>query len=402
MVISGGQGTGVDRGTAWRLRVYPLAILATLAIALVVATVRYDVNDPASRLGGDYPSFYGAGSIVAAGDWDELYDPERQQSEQAGLIDDEGGYLYFSYPPFVAAGYGLLARLGYQWSFLVHTVLMMLALAGAAWALSPWLGRTALPLGAVLIITLAFYPVFTSVLGGQNTALSLLLFALAARCDHDDRPYVAGLVASLLLFKPQFGVVVLPLLLVARRWRVLAGWGVGTAFLAAVSTALMGVGWVGDWWTQARAFSEQNVVANGPNFISLPGFLENLWGAGSGPAQVIGYGLGVVVALAVAWEWWRHPSREALWRWGLAAGAAMALAPQTLFYDAGLLLLAMVALVPAWRRPAVVVVVLAGLSWLQIAKGALGWSPLGPLALAGLAFLLIQAGRRPASVPGEA
>ena len=47
---------------SWRLRVYPLIIIATLLGALVFAAVSYDVDDPASRLGGDYPSFYAAGS----------------------------------------------------------------------------------------------------------------------------------------------------------------------------------------------------------------------------------------------------------------------------------------------------------------------------------------------------
>jgi hypothetical protein len=88
-----------------------------------------------------------------------------------------------------------------------------------------------------------------------------------------------------------------------------------------------------------------------------------------------------------------------LWRWALAAGAAIAIAPQTLFYDSGLLLLALVAVVWLWRRPPLVVAVLAAVSWVQMAKGALGWSPLGPVVLVALAVLLIRAGGRlPATV----
>jgi len=382
--------SGSGDGYSWRLRVYPLAILTALALALLLATVRYDVDDPASRLGGDYPTFYGAGAIAASGEWDQLYDAGRQQQEQAGLINDEGGYLYFAYPPFAAAVYGLLTHLGYRWAFLLHTVLMALALAGAIAALQPWLRWTRLQKPALLVIALAFYPVFAGVVGGQNVALSLLLFSAAARLDHDDRAFLAGLVAALLLYKPQFGVVVLPLLLVARRWRALAGWATGAITLFVVSTLLMGGSWLGDWWGQAGDFSSLNVVANGPNFISFPGFLANSLGAGSRLAETIGYGLALLVALAVAREWWRFPHDAALWRWGLAAAAAMAVAPQTLFYDGGLLLPALVVVATSWRRVAPVVAALIAVSWLQLGKETLGWSPLGPIGLAALAYLLLR------------
>jgi len=385
---------------AWRLRVYPLVVLLTLGAALVFSATRYDVDNPASRLGGDYPSFYSAGSIVGAGDWDELYDPVRQQAEQGGLIDDEGGYLYFSYPPFFAAVYGALAGPAYQWSFVIHTVLMTLALVGAIVALSPWLGRTGLPLSLLVVLGLAFQPVLTSVAGGQNTTLSLLLLAGAARLDHEDRPVLAGLVAALLVFKPQFGLVVVPLLVVSRRRRVLAGWGLGVLVLFAVSSLLVGGNWLGDWWSQASAFRELNATANGANFVSLPGFMENLLGTGSGTALVVGYGLAAVVAAAVAWQWWVRPRADALWRWALAGAAAMAVAPQTLFYDTGLLLLVLVAMVPTLSRPVLVVAGVAALSWLQLAKPTLGWSPLGPLALGAVALVLwSQRGSRRPAVP---
>lgn len=371
-----------------------MVIIATLLAALVFAAVSYDVDDPASRLGGDYPTFYAAGSIANTGDWDELYSPERQQAQQAGLIDDEGGFLYFSYPPFVAALYGLLALPGYQWSFLIATVLMLLALAGATWALSPWLRRTGLPAAALVVVALAFFPVLSAAVGGQNTALSILLFAVAARLDHDDRPVLAGLVAALLLFKPQFGVVIVPLAMVARRWRILAGWAMGAVALFVISTLLMGGDWLGDWWSQASLFRDTNAVANGANFVSLPGFLENVLGVGSQTALLLGYGSAALLGARVAWLWWREPDTGALWRWAVAAGAAMAVAPQTLFYDAGLLLLLLVALLPGWRRPVLVVAALAAISWLQVAEPVLGWSPLGPISLGALVAAVVL--RRPA------
>lgn len=375
--------------TSWRMRTYPIVVLVALLGAMVLATVTYDRDHPTSRLGGDYPAFYGAGAVVLDGDWDELYSGERQQIEQTGLIDDDGGFLYFSYPPVVAGAYGVLAGLGYQWSFLVHTILMGLALYGAIRLLWPWLERLGLTRSALLVVALAFYPVLRAIPGGQNTTLGLLLVAAAIRLDHDGHSFWAGAAAAMLLFKPQFGLVIVALMIVARRWRMLGGWSLGALAIYTTSAVLMGGEWIADWWEQASAFRDLNLEANGTNFVSLPGFLENVFGSDSGFAWVLGYGLAAALGAAVAYYWWKHPVDRALRRWSLAAAAVVIAAPQTLYYDTGLLLLGLVVFVSmAPPRAGVVVGAMAALSWTQLASSALGWSPLGPIAWVATALLL--------------
>ena len=377
------------RDPSWRLRVYPFALLVALGGALLLAVLSYDRDHPTTRLGGDYPSFYAAGSIALAGDWGELYSAERQSAEQAGLIDDEGGYLYFSYPPFVAGAYGALAVFDYSVSFLLHTVLMTLALVAATRLLWPRLESIGWPFPALLVLAMAFYPMLRAVPGGQNTTVSLLLLALAVRLERDDAPFWAGVALAGLLFKPQFGVVIVPLLLLTRRWRVLAGWATGAGALAIVSSWLMGGMWLGDWWEQAGAFRDQNVVANGANFISLPGFFENLLGTGETTAFVVGYGAATVFGLAVAYFWWRHPRSHHLERYALAGAAVVLAAPQTLYYDAGLLLLGLAAVAAVVKENGVRVIgPLAALSWVHIVADDLGWSPLGPLVWVAAGWLI--------------
>ncbi len=358
---------------------------------MLVATVAFDRDHPTTRLGGDYPSFFGAGAIALDGGWDELYSGERQQAEQAGLIDDAGGYLYFSYPPFVAGGYGLLGGLGYQLSFLIHTVLMGLALYGAVRLLWPWLYELGIPVVAVVVAALAFYPVLRAIPGGQNTTLTLLLLAVTIRLDSEDRAVWAGGAAAMLLFKPQYGVVLVPLIIVGRRWRMLAGWLAGTASLYVLSAVLMGGAWVAKWWEQAGAFRDLNLAANGHNFVSIPGFLENL---GSPASWLFGYGIAGLVGLAVAYYWWKNSRDHALERWTLAAAAVVVAAPQTLYYDSGLLLLGVVVFVATGaQRLGLVVGALAVLSWTQLGSEALGWSPLGPIAWMAVVWILMESNR---------
>jgi glycosyl transferase family 87 len=66
------------------------------------------------------------------------------------------------------------------------------------------------------------------------------------------RPYLAGLALGLTLLKPQ---LVLPLgvaLLLARRWRVLAGW-VAAGLVLLLPTLVLDPHWITDWLAQTRA-----------------------------------------------------------------------------------------------------------------------------------------------------
>jgi hypothetical protein len=238
------------------------------------------------------------------------------------------------------------------------------------------------------MLGLAFYPMLRAVPGGQNTTLSLLLLALALRSDRDGRPFVAGLALAALLFKPQFGVVIVPLLLVAKRWRVLGGWATGAFGLWALSSVLTGGTWVAEWWDQAGAFRDENLVANGANFVSLPGFFENLIGSEGIAAPAFGYGLAAVFGLGVAYFWWRHPRSHQLERYALVAAAVVLAAPQTLYYDAGLMLLGLaVAATSVAKIHTLGMITLVALSWSHLAADDLGWSPLAPLIWAAAALL---------------
>jgi hypothetical protein len=305
------------------------------------------------------------------------------------LIDDEGGFLYFSYPPIVAAAYAPLSLIDYRWSFLLHTLLMAGALLAAIRLLWPWIEERGWPVPAVYAAAIASYPLLRAVPGGQNTAFSLLLVAAAIRLDRDDRPAAAGFALALLLFKPQFGVVMLPLMIVGRRWRMMGGWFVGAAGLYVLSALLMGGAWLSDWWSQAGAFRDVNAEVNGFNFISLPGFAVNLWGIESNFALVVGYGLAALFGLAVAYYWYRSGASDRLPYLAVAAGAVVIAAPQTLYYDAGMLLLGAVALLPVLgHRVAPFLTGVIALSWLGALAGRLGWSPLGPLSWVFMGALL--------------
>jgi hypothetical protein len=135
---------------------------------------------------------------------------------------------------------------------------------------------------------------------GVPTALMLLnaqldgivALGIGAAISLYSRPYLAGLALGLTLVKPQ---LVLPLgaaVILAREWKLLAGWATGGILLLA-STLVLSPRWITDWLGQTRA-----TVTSGSREIDLPHVAVLL------PDAYQGVGLGVLTALVLAAVVW--------------------------------------------------------------------------------------------------
>ncbi|GMQ85888.1 MAG: hypothetical protein BMS9Abin07_1458 [Acidimicrobiia bacterium] len=386
---------------SFALRAYPRAFVGAVLVVLVAGTIfGSGAGTATGRLGGDFPSFYGAGSIVAEGEGDRLYDPALQTQVQAELFGEDTGFLYFAYPPYYAYPYAALSLLPFRVAFLVHALFLMLALWLAVRLAAPLLPRL---LGsrdrrmAALAVLLASYPMLRSVLGGQNTPFTVLLIVAVWRFAEDERDLAAGLALSVLLYKPQFGLPLLALVVVARRWRIVTWWALGAAGLYLAGAAMLGPGWVQDWLEQVAPFNDLNLAANGDLMVSAAGWWQNLL---EQPQALVLAGLSIVVAAAVAAAvWWRRGlSSIAV---ALAAPVIVIVAPSALYYDAAIGMVAFGAAIElraaaAWYALAAFV----ALSYTQLAASTLGWSPLFPLLAATLLWAIVaySTSREPSGV----
>ena len=355
----------------------PLLVIATVVLVTVVGA--YVTDSSSGQLGGDFPSFYAAGSIVNADGYDSLYDPATQRSTQDGLIATDGGYLFFAYPPPVATAYSLPARLGYRTAFSIQVLVMAAAAAGAVYLLrplNPWLDHNWRFAAAAAVM---FQPLLVSITGGQNTAFTLWLLALAARSDHDGREVLAGVAIGLMAYKPQYGVPLAAIVLFAGRFRIAGGIGAAWLGLYLVGAAAMGWGWPPTWWEQAGAFRDLNATVNGPLFISLPGVAEHLAGIGGGAGQVLAGVVLIAGVLAVAWLWRQSDVASAV-RWAATAGVLVLVAPQSLFYEAGVLMLMAAVLVNGSRRSLIAAAAVWIAGWLYPVTA--GWANTSVLVIA--------------------
>lgn len=100
------------------------------------------------------------------------------------------------------------------------------------------------------------YPGFQGALHlGQNSALSLAILLGGWLLVVRDRELVAGLVWSLLAFKPTWAVAFMLVPLLTRRWRMLAGMFVGGAALIAATLPFVGLDAWRDWLHVGRTAS---------------------------------------------------------------------------------------------------------------------------------------------------
>jgi alpha-1,2-mannosyltransferase len=203
-------------------------------ISLLLGAGKFDLAGQV--VGTDYVQFYAAGSTLQRGEGARLYDFEYQKKLEQEIVGKTfDAHHAFITPPFFAWLFVPLSLLPYTWSFALWSLLGL----GCLWLSLQWAGA-AQP-GQWLGWALTWFPVFSSISFGQNGLLSLGLLSLTCLLWCRERRWLAGLVCSLVLYKPQLalGVGFLWLLEWRRDWQALAGLTVGGALLAGLSFGLL-------------------------------------------------------------------------------------------------------------------------------------------------------------------
>jgi hypothetical protein len=233
-------------------RAYYVALLLGLAISTI----------PARSLIGnivigknDFLQFY-SGARLAGTPY--LYDSAHIRDEQIAATGGFGVAAYYVRLPFYATLLSPLGKLPYHTSFWVWQAVSLAALVGfvALW-------RTPNTRFAILACCWSL-PLLMVFIMGQDVTLLLLLLALTLNC-YDERPMLAGLIMS--LFAIKFNLfLLLPILFIGqRRWKMAAGFLLGSSSLIAISFAVAGWGWPVDMLrmlSSKGSFPREDVMPN--------------------------------------------------------------------------------------------------------------------------------------------
>lgn len=156
------------------------------------------IDAEGTPIGVDHLTFYSAARLIREDRAALMYDYSFLGPYQGTLLGwDWEMLLGYRNPPFYALLYLPTAGLPFVASMIIWNLIGLMVLVAAVHLLKPerpW--RT-------VLWCLTFYPVFAVVFFGQNSLLSLGVFALVWRLMNSRQPFAAGLAAGLLWFKPQ-------------------------------------------------------------------------------------------------------------------------------------------------------------------------------------------------------
>jgi hypothetical protein len=274
-------------------------------------------------LGGDFIIFYSTSELTLHGQFVQAFDPATLLKIQRALFPHTTAGMNWCYPPPFQLIIGPLALLPY------------------ALALAVWVGVTAtlfvlmiqsiVPGRLSLLMTAAFPGLWIAYDAGQNGFLTAALLGFGLT-QLEKRPWLAGALLGLLVYKPQFGVLLPLVLLGTGRWRsVIAAALSGTAFIA-ISAVVLGLGpWIEFFRTLPIVSGE--LAAGQLPFAKIPSVFAALrWlGAPLGAAYAVQGVVTITVAGATLWAW-RRPAPLDL-KIALLVPAMFLVTPYSFNYD---------------------------------------------------------------------
>ncbi|HVU41626.1 MAG TPA: glycosyltransferase family 87 protein [Xanthobacteraceae bacterium] len=353
--------------TRERIRLIAAAVLiASIAgFAFLVATAHGGVDRQGRPLGTDFSNVYAAGTYVLEAEPDVPFDPPRQYAREQELFGKATPFYGWHYPPYFLFVAGALAKLPYgvaltvwQGSTLLLYLLMILGIASPSprvrgegrdeGASPPGSESRRGPLtllrfaqstsprpagrGDILLLALAYPAVLINIGHGQNGFLTAALLG-GALIVLDRRPILAGILIGLLVYKPQFGLMI-PLALVAGgHWRTFAAAAATVAALTLVTTLAFGP----EVWPAFKAsteFSRSVVLEQGQTGwqkIQSVFSWARMWGAPIPLAYALQGALTIAIGVVIV-RVWRSAAAPALKSATLCVAAILA-TPYSLDYD---------------------------------------------------------------------
>jgi alpha-1,2-mannosyltransferase len=294
--------------TRERIRLVAIALFAasTLGFLFLVVTAHGAVDLQNRPLGTDFSNVYAAGTFVLDGDAAAAFDPVQQFARERAIFGETTQFYGWHYPPFFLFIAAAVAWMPYGLALAVwQTVTLGLYLLVIRAIVSSSFSATGSGEHYLwLLLALAFPAVLINVGHGQNGFLTAALLG-GALVLLDRRPVLAGILLGLLVYKPQYGLMLPIVLAVSGRWRCFASAATTVALLTVLTTLVFGAA----AWHAFAVFSEftRTVVLEQGNTgwhkIQSVFAWARMWGAPIPLAYAL-QGIAIVaIGAALAWLW---------------------------------------------------------------------------------------------------
>jgi hypothetical protein len=216
----------------------------SLGLFVVYGAILLRLRGPLAGGYSDFISFYTAGKILDRHAPESLYDLNLQyriQREIAPHVPIRQGALPFVRPAFEALMFAPFARLSYLTAFVLWNLLSCSCGIAALLILRQEIPELRnLSPSLIFVSGFSYFPVFLTLLQGQDSLLLLLIYVLAFRALRRDNPLTSGLTLGLGSFKFPLVIPFLIPFLLRRKFRVLIGFVMTCVVLGAISVAIVG------------------------------------------------------------------------------------------------------------------------------------------------------------------
>jgi hypothetical protein len=279
---------------------------------------------PAARV-HDFLNLYAGASLARDGDFARMHAPEVQLEREREFAPQTPELVPFVRPPFYALFLAPLAWLPFGAAFWAWLSVQASMLAGAwAWAFRRW-GTDALIVGSM------YLPTAMGIAHGQDCVLVLWIvlgcYALARRGWH----FLSGVILGAGLIKFHLFLLWPVMLLIQRRWRMLAGACAAVTAEVLASLALAGPDGIARYVALLRMSDLRHLNPSPELMVNTRSIALNLRVDNFAVTALL-TAVAVILTIAACW-------RAPLWRAVAAASAgSLLVAPHVYGYDAGLLL----------------------------------------------------------------
>ncbi len=294
-----------------RLRDYPRLMLIATWMVLAANLLLHQgwIGAFGQVIAGDFIMFYSTGTIYRAQP-DLIYDYQTQAATQQALVAPTKlpGYNPYMNPPYVAPLYALLTFTALHWSLILWTLLTIASVFLSAYLLfrifPDGRGIPGLTYAQLVIISLSFFPFIEGLQAGQNHWMALLLVSGIVFSMFKEKWYLAGSLAGLLLYKPQFALGFIIVWLVWRKFKALAAFAVVAAAWGGLFALFNGFNLYRTYLQLSQVFMNLPYMPGFPNYllVTFYGLVTSIFPQGAQQVvNIISQVILLLSAIGVAW-----------------------------------------------------------------------------------------------------
>jgi hypothetical protein len=194
-------------------------------------------NGAGRPFGDDWVNYWSGGFLALQGRAAQAYDLHAFHAFQEAIVGAPLDGYHYSYPP-------VMLLLTAPFALIPYVPGLFVWLSAGWYAFYRVLAR-AMPGGRVLLLASAAPAVLINAIGGQNGCWTAALLG-GGLSLLERRPYVAGALFGMMIYKPQLALLVPIALLAGRQWRAIAAAGVTAGALLVASVLWFGL----EVWTE--------------------------------------------------------------------------------------------------------------------------------------------------------